>query len=267
MSRRSVAARTALWVCVGLVAAWLIAPTLVVIPLSFTDRASFVFPPQGWSLQWYENLVADPAWLRSLWASVRIAAVVMLLAVLLGTAAAFGIARLPRRLAGGAQLLLLSPLLAPQIVTAVAILAIFLRWRLSGTELGFVLAHLVLAIPYVVVTVSASLERYDRRLDQAAESLGATPLRRFFDVTVPSVAPGIATGAVFAFVTSFEETVIAVYLQSPTMRTLPVQMYDSVTVDIDPTIAAVSSLVLAITTAVLLVPLLGRRRADGRRTI
>jgi len=257
--------RTVLWIVVILVAAWLIAPTLVVLPLSFTDRASFVFPPEGWSLRWYENLIADPGWLTSLWASIRIALVVMVLAVVLGTAAAFGIARLPKRAAAVFQLLLLSPLLAPQIVTAVAVFAVFIRWGLNGTEQGFVLAHLMLAVPYVVVTVTAGLERYDRRLDQAAESLGASPPRRFFDITVPSLAPSIIIGGVFAFVTSFEETVIAIYIQSPSMRTLPVQMYDSVTVDIDPTIAAVSSIVLAVTTAALLIPLLGGSSRRVRR--
>ncbi len=265
VGRRITVGRAALGTVVALVAAWLIVPTLVVVPLSFTDRASFSFPPQGWSLQWYENIVADPAWLSSLGTTLIVALASMVLAVVLGTLGAIGLARLPRRVASGAQIALLSPLLSPQIVTAIAVFSLFLRFGLDGTVGGFILAHTMLATPYVVVTVTASLERYDRRLDLAAESLGASPARRFIDITIPLLAPGILIGALFAFVTSFEETVLALYLQSPTLRTLPVQMYDSVTVDIDPTIAAVSSLVLVITSAVLLIPLLRGSRRKVRR--
>lgn len=251
-------------VFVTLVAIWLVAPSLVIVPLSFTDRPSFVFPPQGWSLDWYRNILDDPRWLNALGTSLRVALWVTVLAVLLGTAAALALDRLPRKLSGAFQMLLLSPLLAPQIVVAVAIFAQFIRWRIDGTELGIVCAHLILAIPYVLVTVSASLAKYDRRLDRAADSLGARPWERLVTVTLPGIAPGVAIGAVFAFVTSFDEAVIALFIQSPTTRTLPVQMYNSVTVEIDPTIAAISSIILAVTTAVLLIPLLGGKKKRVR---
>ncbi|MBK0420134.1 ABC transporter permease [Leucobacter sp. CSA1] len=248
-----------LWaVLVGIV---LFAPLAVVVPLSLTEKRSFKFPPDGFSTRWYGSFFTDEAWLRALGNSLWIGLVVALVCCVLGTLAALGIQRLPARVSGVVQGLLLAPLIIPGIVSAVAIYSVFLKWKLSGNPLGFILAHAVLAIPFVVVTVNASLAGYDRTLDRAAASLGAGPLRIFARVTLPIIAPGVGAGALFAFVTSFDEVVAAMFLQSPKIRTLPVEMFVSVTNEVDPTIAVVSTLILAVTSAVVLVPALTRSQS------
>jgi putative spermidine/putrescine transport system permease protein len=246
--------------CVAaLVAGLLVAPTLVVIPLSFTGKASFAFPPEDWSLRWYRNFFTSGAWAESLLTSLQVAVVVAVVATAIGTAAAVALSHVRFRAKGLVTGMLLTPIVVPQIVTAVAIYSAFLTWGLAGTLPGFIAAHVVLAIPYVLIAVSSSLQGYDTRLDQAAAILGATPWRRFRRVTLPLILPGVLSGAVFAFVTSLDEVVIAFYLQSPTLRTLPVKMFSSVTVETDPTIAAASSLLVVFTTAAILLPQLLRR--------
>lgn len=246
-------------VMVGLVAFYLVAPTLIVIPLSFTDRASFDFPPKSWSLRYYQAFLTTPEWRDALFTSLKLGVAVMLLATVLGTAASVALVR--GRFPGKSFVngLLLAPMIVPVIVVAVATFGTFLRWQLVGTFTGFLLAHTVLALPFVVVTVSSALRTFDDRLELAAAGLGAGPLTRLRRVTLPLVLPGVLSGAVFAFVTSFDEVVVALYLQAPQMRTLPVRMYTSVTSEIDPTIAAASTLILVVTTLLILLPQLIRR--------
>lgn len=256
-------ARIGLRLWAVIVGAVLVAPTLVVLPLSFAGTRSFTFPPEGWSLTWYRRFFTDPAWRDALLTSVQVALAVAVLATALGTAAALALdrGRIPGR--GLINGVLLTPMVVPQIVAAIGVYAAFLKWGLSGTGAGFVLGHTTLAIPFVVVAVSASLRGYDRHLDRAAASLGAGPWTTLRRVTLPIIAPGVLSGLVFAFVTSLDEVVVALYMQSPTLHTLPVQMFSSVTVETDPTIAAAASLVLVVTTALILLPqLLRREKAD-----
>src|SRR5690606_14954040 len=184
---------------------WLVAPTLVVIPMSLTGRSSFMFPPPDWSLDYYRNFFTHPIWLDSLLTSLRLAAVVTVLATVCGTAAAFGIVR--GRLRGGGAMsgILLTPIILPQIVAAIAIYIVFLRTGLSGTFLGLVIAHTGFAIPFVTVAVVANLRTIDPELERAAASLGSSPLTTFRTVTLPLAAPGVLSGAVFAFAVSFDE--------------------------------------------------------------
>jgi putative spermidine/putrescine transport system permease protein len=244
-----------------LVGSFLIAPVLVVVPLSFTDKDSFEFPPRGWSLHYYERFFTDPAWREPLLASLNVAIMVTLMATIIGTLASFAITRSRRRGVAVLQGLLVAPMIVPNVIVALAIYTAFLRWGLVGTVEGLVLAHVVLALPFVVITVSAGLRTLDPRLERAAASLGASPLATFRLVTLPLIAPGVMSGAVFAFVTSFDEAVISLYLQSPHLRTLPVQMFTSVTSDVDPTIAAGSTVILVVTTALILLPDFLKRRA------
>jgi len=235
-----------------IVAVWLAAPVLIVIPLSFTGRDSFQFPPQTWSLKYYEKFFTDPTWRDALFTSLTLGLAVAALAVIIGTLAAFGLVRGSFPGLGLINALVLTPMILPGIVVAVAIFGVFLTWRLNGTFLGFLLAHTAIAVPFVVVTVSTSLRSFDRTLELAAASLGAGLITRLRRITLPLILPGVLAGALFAFVTSFDEVVIALYLQSPTYRTLPVKMYSSVTSEVDPTIAAASSVILVATTAVIL---------------
>jgi putative spermidine/putrescine transport system permease protein len=235
-------------VLVGLL---LLVPTLMVIPMSFTAGSSFHFPPEGWSLRWYRSFFSDPAWRDSLMNSLWIGFLVTILATTLGTASAYALARSRVLGRGAARGLHLAPQIVPNIVVAVAIYAAFLNWGLTGTVLGFVLAHTVLAVPFVVVAVSTSLAGMDVRLELAAASLGANPWQTFFRVTLPAIAPGVLSGAVFAFATSFDEVVVALFLRTPELQTLPVQMFNAVRVEIDPTIAAASSLIVLVTVVAL----------------
>lgn len=243
----------ALWSTV--VAVLLIAPTLVVVPLSFTDKRSFAFPVEGWSLRWYENFfVTDPRWLQALGTSVRLAMVVGVVATVLGTLAALAVNRRRSQAFAAARGVLLLPIAVPGIVAAVGIFGSYLDWSLSGTFLGLLLAHTALAVPFVVIAVGTALRGLDPTLERAAASLGAGPIARFVQVQMPIIAPGVVTGFIFAFVTSLDEVVVAYFLQSPVLRTLPVQMYSSVTVETDPSIAVASTLVLLFSTLAILIP-------------
>ncbi|WP_336659141.1 ABC transporter permease [Leucobacter sp. USHLN153] len=241
-----------LWAAVA--ALLLIAPTLMVVPLSFTSKRSFSLQLEGWSLQWYEKFFTDPQWLGALGTSLVIGVIVGVSATLLGTLAAYGLKSLRARVSGPLQVMMMLPILIPGIVAAIAIFGMYLRWNLSGSSLGLILAHITLALPFVLIPVSTAMRGLDDTLTRAASVLGARPMARFLQVELPILLPGIATGFIFAFVTSLDEVVVAYFLQSPTLRTLPVQMYSSVTRETDPSIAAASTLLLVLSTLIILIP-------------
>lgn len=257
-------ARIVLYCYAALVGLFLLLPTLVVVPVSFTSKRSLSFPPQGWSTQWYRNFFTDPQWHDSAVFSIKIAVIVTLLATSLGTLAALGLANRPGRWRLGVRGMLLSPLIVPGVITAIGIFYVFLKLGLTQTLLGFVLAHSVLAIPMVVVTVTASLQTFDRQLLLASASLGAGPVKTFFTVTFPLIAPGLLSGALFAFLTSFDEAIVSLFLTGPFTRTLPIQIYQSVTAETDPTIAAASTMLLLITTVCVLAAGIVSARREGR---
>lgn len=246
--------RWPIMVVAGFVGLLLIAPTLVVIPLSFTDRRSFAFPNDGWSVRWYERFFTDRDWLEALGTSVTLALLTGVVATVVGTLAAYGLNRSSPPGTSLVRGFLMLPIVIPGIVAAVAILGTYLGWGLSGTMLGLMLAHTVLAIPFVIIPVNTAMQSLDPTLDRAAAVLGASPMGRFRQIQLPILAPAIATGFVFAFVTSLDEVVVSFFLQSPTLRTLPVQMYSSVTVETDPAIAVAATLVLVLSTTVILTP-------------
>jgi putative spermidine/putrescine transport system permease protein len=257
--------RIVLWLFCGLVAAWLVAPSLVVIPLSLTDKPSFTFPPTGWSMRWYVNFFQDPSWIGALAASLRVGVLVVVVATIAGTAAAVALSRSNFRGQQAIRAILLAPMIVPVIVVAIGLYAFFLKAHLLGTTLGFVTAHSILALPFVIIPVMASLQGFDRRLESAAAICGASRWTTFRQVTLPLVAPGVISGALFAFVTSFDEVVMSLFIQSPYLQTLPIKMYSSVTRDTDPTIAAAATLILVLTTvATLITTLYIARRNRGR---
>jgi putative spermidine/putrescine transport system permease protein len=250
------------------VAVYFILPTLFVIPMSFSEATTFQFPPRGFSLRLYQNFFTNPVWLDALRNSFLVALLASLLATVVGTAAALGLHSLGGRLARFARTLLMVSIVTPAIVIAVAVYISFLQWQLVGTFGGFVLAHAAIGVPFVLVSVTSALGGFDPKLLRASASLGAPPVRTFVTVTMPLISRGIVTGAVFAFVTSFDEVVIALFLRSPTLQTLPVQMYNSVTVEIDPTIAASSSVVVtAVTTICLILQFVGNRRQPSQERV
>lgn len=244
-----------------LVAVLLLAPTLVVIPMSFNGNKSLAFPPVGFSWQWYDTFFTNPDWTTSFVNSLVIALIVAVAATVTGTLAAFGVTRAASRTAGLLRAVLITPLIVPGVVLAIGIYAVYLDAHLVGTITGYVLAHTMLAIPFVLIAVQASLEVFDRRLETAAASLGAGRLTVFRTVTLPLILPGVLSGALFAFITSFDEIIVALFITSPYLKTLPVQIYASITRDADPTVAAVGTLLFLVTSLTIVAGLLfGMRR-------
>jgi putative spermidine/putrescine transport system permease protein len=244
-----------LWVLVLL---FLALPIFIVALLSFSSASYLTFPPPALSLRWYKAYLGSGDWLDSTWLSLAIAACTVVLATTLGTLAALGLARLrgPARVATAG--LIVAPLIVPGIIAAIGIYYAFSRYRLVGTPIGLVLAHTCLAVPFVVTSVSASLAGFDRRLEQASLSLGATPWGTFRQVTLPLISPGVLVGALFAFITSFDELIVALFLSGT--GALPRRMWDDLRFAIDPTIAAVSTLTIVLTAAILACAHLSRRR-------
>ena len=234
-----------------LIAIWLVAPTLIIIPMSFAGKKSLVFPPQGFSLQWYENFFTNPQWFGSLIVSTKVAVMVSVVSTVIGTMAAIGIERMRGRAAGIIRAVLITPMIVPGVVLAVGIYAVYLDTRLVGTWTGYVLAHTLLAIPFVVIAVGANLAVFDERLETAAASLGASRLTTFYTITLPLILPGILSGALCAFVTSFDEVIVSLFITSPQLKTLPVQIFSSMTRDADPTVAAVGSLIFLATSLII----------------
>lgn len=256
--------RPLLYVVTGLVGLVLVGPMLVVVPMSFSDSPRLRFPPEGVTLDWYRAFFASRAWTEAAWDSVTVALLTVALATSLGTLLAVGLVRgqFPgKRLVDA---LVLAPLIVPVVVVAIGVFFVFSRWHVQGTLAGLVAAHTALALPFVVVTVSASLRALDPELEPASRTLGAGPLRTFTLVTVPSILPGVLAGALFAFVTSWDEVVTAIFLTSPLVKTLPVVMWTEIRYEMTPTVAAVATMLLALAVLTLVLALAAQRAAAAR---
>jgi putative spermidine/putrescine transport system permease protein len=255
-------AGVALYGAAGSVLLFLLLPIFVIVPISFSSAKFLTFPPPGWSLQWYVKYFTSPAWIGATWLSLKVAVLTMVLATVLGTLAALGLTRgrFPGR--GAVYGVALAPMIIPVIITAIGIYFLFSRYRLTGTLAGLALAHTVLAIPVVVVIVAATLHGVDRNLEFAAMNLGASRARTFWAVTLPVIRPGVISAAIFAFIVSFDEVIVAMFLSSPTTATLPKQMWDGIRQEIDPTIAAVSTLLIFGSVMLLLLAEVLRRQAE-----
>ena len=230
----------------ALLAAAIVLPVLAVAPLAFSDQSFLVLPPRHWSLRWWGVFFADASWLRALLTSLEVAALSCIVSVAAGTAAALGLRALGPRMRALANGLLLGPLIAPVIVLAVGLYALARSLGLVGSTLGLVLAHTMLALPYVVLNVGVSVAALDPRLALAASGLGAGPVRVFRTVTLPAIAPGVVGGGVFAFVTSFDEVVLAVFLAGPGVRTLPVRIWEEVRTEYTPVVAVAATIMIAL---------------------
>jgi putative spermidine/putrescine transport system permease protein len=245
---------------------FLVLPILVVAPISFTSGNLLAFPLPGFSMRWYESLVETTVWLTAAKNSLFIGLVSSALAMLLGTMAAMGLARANFAMKPFVVALILSPVLVPIVITAVGIYFAFAAVELSGTYTGLILAHTVLSVPFVVITVTASLENFDFTLVRAAKSLGAGPVTAFRRVTLPIVLPGVASGGLFAFATSLDEIVVTLFLAAPDQRTLPRQLFSGVREYVSPGIAAVATLLVVLSALLLIVVQLLNRRSQGFRS-
>jgi putative spermidine/putrescine transport system permease protein len=254
-------ARGLLWVTAGLVIAFLVVPSLFVIPVSFTGERFISFPPRGFSLRWYRTYLDSPVWVDATVRSISAAFMTGIVATLLGTAAAFVLVR--QRIVGRTAMLtlVLMPLILPRMIIAVALFYLFARLGLVGTQAGLVIGHTVLAVPYVIITVMAVLKTYDPRYDQAAWSLGATKWRTLWHITLPQIRAGLIAGYLFAFVTSFDDLTVALFITAGANATLPRQMWNDLLLQVNPTLAAVSTVILLLITLFIVAAELLRRHA------
>jgi putative spermidine/putrescine transport system permease protein len=242
-----------------LVLAFLIAPLLVIVPLSFNAEPYFTFTskmltldPDGFSFRWYRDIVENPQWLEAIGNSLVIALASTFLATVLGTLAAVGLARSNMPFRDFFMALLISPLVVPIVISAAGMYFFYSSVGLAQTHLGIILAHTTLGVPFVVITMTATLSGFDRNLIKAAGSLGADPVTAFFRVTLPLVAPGMISGALFAFAASFDEVVTVLFLGGPEQRTIPRQMWSGIREQISPTILAVATLLIIFSSLLLL---------------
>ncbi len=247
-------------VLTGAVLVFLIAPILIIVPLSFSSGSFFYYPLPGLSLRWYEDFFTSAFWLSSLKNSLIVGISATVLATGLGTLAALGIWR-ARLLA-----MLISPMVVPVVIVAVGTYFAFAPLGLTDGYLGLIVAHATLGVPFVVITVLATLSGFDRTLLRAAESLGASQITTFRRVTLPLILPGVASGAVFAFAASFDEVVVVLLMAGPGQRTLPRQMFAGINDNISLTIAAAATMLIAISLVLMIaVTWLQRRSARMRQ--
>ncbi len=237
----------------GAVLLFLLLPILVIIPLSFSDSSFLAYPIPGWSLRWYEELFSSSDWARAARNSFIVAPLATLLATTLGTMAAVGLARTRFFGKGIVTGLLIAPMVVPIVVVGVGTYLFFARMGLSDSYTALVLVHAALGAPFVVTTVLATLQSFNQNLVKASLSLGASPLETFFRVTLPVIAPGVISGALFAFATSFDEVVVTLFLAGPEQVTLPRQMFTGIRENISPTIAAVATLLILFTASLMMV--------------
>ncbi|MEM8852732.1 MAG: ABC transporter permease [Pseudomonadota bacterium] len=263
---------TYLVIC-GLIFFFLIAPIIVIIPLSFNAEPYFTFTPEmlrfepeGYSLRWYEALLGSDEWMSSIGNSFFIAICATVIATTLGTLAALGLSR--REMPGRAAItaFLISPMIVPLIITAAALFSFYARINLSQTFFSVIMAHVVLGAPFVVITVTAALAGFDNQLIRASQSLGANQVTTFFKVIMPLLLPGIIAGALFAFITSLDEVVVALFLAGPEQTPMTVRMFSGLREEISPTILALASILVVLSIALLTAMEMIRRKTESVKT-
>ncbi len=253
---------------------FLILPVLVIMPLSFNAEPYFTFTagmvtfePEAYSMRWYQDILDNEQWLHSMKNSFIIGIFATALSTTLGTVAALGLSRPYMPYRNAIMMLLISPMIVPIIITAAAMFFFYAKLNLTGTYLGIILSHAVLGTPFVIITVTATMTSFDESLLRASASLGATPQRTFFKVTMPLILPGVISGGLFAFITSFDEVVMVLFLAGFEQRTIPRQMWSGLREQISPTILAVATLLIIMSIALLSALELLRRRSERLRGV
>ena len=243
-----------------LIFGFLVLPVLAVIPLSFSSNSILTYPMPGLSIDWYRKVLTQDIWRNAFTNSLYIAASTVLLSVTLGTLAALGLDRCGPRVRKVMALLFIAPMMVPVVLTAVGLFFFFASVGMVGTYSALILSHTLIATPFVVISVSASLAKFDRTLIKAAQSLGAGPVRTFFKVSMPLLAPGLISGALFAFAASLDELIITLFVGSPSQRTIPRQMFSGVRENIDPTIIAAAAILTLISIIMMSVSMMLQNR-------
>jgi len=258
--------RARLWLyalAVG-VMVFLVVPTLLVIPMSFSASQYLEFPPREWSLRWYKSYFASAAWMQATATSLQAGVLTALVATPLGTLAAYGLHASRTRWAALITGLLLAPIVVPVILIGIGVFYAFVKLQLVNTLTGLVLAHSMLAVPVVMMVVSSALKTFDMNQERVARSLGASRPRAFLLITLPQIRFSVATGAVLAFLTSFDEIVVSLFISGGDHSTLTRNMFNALRDQVDPTIAAISTLIIVVTSGLLGVTQLMPRRPPPR---
>lgn len=246
----------AICVAMGL---FLLLPILFIVALSFGNSRWLIFPPPGWTLKWYADLFSDPRWIGAALTSAKIGVIVMVLSVAFGLLASLALVRGTFRGRAVLRAFFLTPMVLPVVIVAVALYAAFLRLGLNGTLLGFVIAHLIVALPFSIITISSALETFDPSIEDAAILCGASPWEARLRVTLPAIRHGLFSAAIFSFLISWDEVVLAIFMASPSLQTLPVKVWTTLRQDMTPVIAAASTLLVALTVLLMIVAALIRK--------
>lgn len=256
--------RRGLFLSTGLIAAFLLLPIVFIVLLSFGSSQWLVFPPPGWTLKWYVQFFANPQWIDAAMASLKVAVLTTVFALLLGLPTAFALVR--GRFAGRDFLygLFTLPMIVPLVIIAVAVYALFLKLGYTGTLFAFVVSHVIVALPFTIISIINSLKLFDRSIEDAAVICGASRLQAVVKVTFPAIRPGLIAGGLFAFLVSWDEVVLSVMMASPTLQTLPVKMWTTLRQDLTPVIAVASTLLIGLSLAVMLIAALIKRRNEIR---
>lgn len=241
-----------LYVLAAIIMLLLVIPTLIVIPMSFSDSQYLEFPPSNWSDRWYVVYLESPKWMRATVTSLQVGVLTMLLATPLGTMAAYALFVSGHRASRAIFVLLITPMIVPVILIAIGIFYAYGRVGLNNTITGLVMAHAVLAAPLVMIVITSALRNYDLNQERVARSLGATRIKAFFVITLPQIRFSIVTAALLSFLSSFDEVIVAIFVSGGKNATLTKHMFAALRDFIDPTIAAISTIMILISTVLLL---------------
>ena len=252
-----------LYVLAVIIMVLLVTPTLIVIPMSFSDSQYLEFPPRVWSLRWYEHYVTSPEWMRATWTSLKAAFLTMLVATPVGVLAAYGLHASQVRFVRATFLFLITPMMVPLVLVAIGVFYVYAQIGILYTLFGLVLAHSILALPLVVIVIGSALKSYDMSQENAARSLGAPRWKAFVTITLPQIRFAVVTAALLAFLTSFDEVVVAMFVSGGDNPTLTRNMFNALRDQIDPTIAAISTIMICVTTFMMvLAQIFGQQRAQ-----
>lgn len=250
---QSATSRVLTYVLVGLVLAFLILPIVIIVPMSFSDARFLTFPPRAYSMRWYEAFFSNPAWMSAARTSFSVALLATIVATPIGIAAAYAITYSSLRIMRVLRILLMLPLMVPIIIVAIGVFLVYAQTGLLSSVTGLVFADTMLGIPFVVLAVTAGLQSFDHTQEMVARSLGMNRLRAFMTVTLPQIRPSVVSGAIFVFISSLDETVVALFISGGEVQTLTKRMFTALRDEIDPTIAAISTLLTVTSFALIMI--------------
>lgn len=253
-----------LYAVVALILAWLVIPIVIILPMSFSSARFLTFPPPSWSLRWYEAYLGSAAWMQATRVSLIVAVCSAILATIFGTAAAYALNMTSSKLVRSLQLVLLLPLVVPIVITAVGVFLVYAQAGLLASMTGLILANTMLGLPYVITSVLVGLRKFDHTQEMVSRSLGMNRLRPFFVVTLPQIRPSVISGLLFAFISAMDETVVSLFISGGEYQTLTKRMFTALRDEIDPTIAAISSLLTAVSFIMLMLVAINARGGEQR---